>query len=200
MNIDRRDIFSLVLGVPILLLLTVLTLTGQDSGEALRAIGVLGGCFLLRFGVVPLWDLFANRREERRQRKEKKALAKKAREAAEVLSPLSLPLLNEAQTANAVLSAHHALAIQQEKELERIERELASFPIEMNLEQHRAWFKLIVAKANITHLLPRGYWEWLAAKQDKDAARYRGLSTRIILSSILPSRPAAGSANKGNNE
>jgi hypothetical protein len=137
MDIDRRDILSLVLGVPVLLLLTVLTLTGQDSGEASRAIGILVGILFLRFGVVPLWDLFANWREERRQRKQKKALAKKMRPAKRILSPLSLPLLEEAQAANAVLSAHHKLAIQQQKEIERIERELRSFPIEKNLNNFR---------------------------------------------------------------
>jgi hypothetical protein len=68
--IDRRDIFSLALGVPVLLLLTALTLTGQDSGEAPRAIEILGGILFLRFGVIPLWDLFVNLHEGRQRAKQ----------------------------------------------------------------------------------------------------------------------------------
>jgi len=78
------------------------------------------------------------------------------------------PALSEAQAAAAVVSAHHQLAVQQKEELARIDRELAFLPIEKKPEQHRRWFKLIVARANITSPLPPGYWERRAAQQRAD--------------------------------
>jgi hypothetical protein len=118
-DFDHRDIFSLALGVPVLLLLTVLTLTGQDSGEGPRAIGILVGVFFLRFGGIPLWDFFA----------EKKALAKKARNASKALSPLHLPPLQPWQLHTRIPNNRDPLAC-------------------LNQEQKDAWLRDLVKKTS----------------------------------------------------